>query len=60
MTKGETVIRKIIYVDEGKGERAIEKIRKTVEKMYEDPKFVRGNYCLTESETLWEENSTSR
>jgi hypothetical protein len=50
-----TIIRKVVFVDEAKGERAIDKIEKHVEKMYKDKLFVKGSYALASIETLWEE-----
>ncbi len=48
------VIRSTIFVDEGKGQRAIDEIRRVVDNMYEDEKFVKGRFIVSEITTLWE------
>jgi hypothetical protein len=55
--KGEVVIRSLVYVDASKGEKAIDKIKKAVEAMYEDKLFVKHAYTLVEAETIWEESN---
>jgi hypothetical protein len=49
------VIRSILFVDEAKGQRAIDEIRRVVDEMYEDSKFVRGRFIVSEITTVWEE-----
>jgi hypothetical protein len=48
------VIRSTIFVDEGKGQRAIDEIRRVIDGMYEDEKFVRGRFIISDITTLWE------
>ncbi len=50
-----TTIRELVFVDEAKGERAIDKIQKRVDKMYKEKLFVKGAYALSSVETLWED-----
>ena len=51
------VIRSTIFVDEAKGQRAIDEIRRVVDKMYEDERFVKGRFIVSEITTIWEETS---
>jgi len=51
------VIRSTVFVDEGKGQRAIDEIRRVIDKMYEDEKFVKGRFIVTEIQTIWEEGA---
>ena len=55
LMKNGSIVRSIIFVDEGKGQRAIDEIRKAVDRAYEDPRFTRGAFALIEATTLWEE-----
>jgi hypothetical protein len=48
-------IRSTIFVDEAKGQRAITEIQRVIDKMYEDPLFVKGRYIVSDIETIWEE-----
>lgn len=48
-----TAIRELIFIDEAKGDRAIDKVQKRVEKMYKEKLFVKGQYALSQVETIW-------
>jgi len=49
------VIRSTIFVDVARGQRAIDRIRAVVDRMYEDERFVKGRFIISEITTLWEE-----
>jgi hypothetical protein len=60
LMKEGSVVRSTVFVDEGKGQRAIDEIRKAVDRMFDDPKFVRGAFMISEVRTIWEETNTPR
>lgn len=55
LTDNMTIIRELLFIDEAKGERALDKIQKRVEKMYKGKLFVQGQYALSDVETIWED-----